>query len=91
MYHRLIPTRARTGRLSLITLSAAVMMSWTAPAEAQRRQGQRPPRELRSVRRVLGGVEMTAADSAVKAIVAVTSQVASATVGWPSRGFTRGN
>ena len=38
-------TLARTGRLFLITLSAAAMLSSTAAtADAQQRQGQRPPR-----------------------------------------------
>lgn len=61
-----IPAIARAGRFFLIALSAAVMATlMTVPADAQ----QRPPRDPRSVRRVLGGVEMTAADSAVKAIV----------------------
>jgi hypothetical protein len=69
MNDRSIPTRASTGRLSLVALTAVLMMSWTAPADAQQRQGQRPPRDPRSVRRVLGSVEMNAADSAVKAIV----------------------
>ena len=69
MPYRLIRTRARTGLMSLVTLLVAVMMSWTTPAAAQQPQGQRPPRNPRSVRNVLGGVEMTAADSAVKAIV----------------------
>lgn len=65
-----IPAIARSGRFFLIALSAAVMATlMTVPADAQQRQGQRPPRDPRSVRRVLGGVEMTAADSAVKAIV----------------------
>ena len=57
-------------RLILVLFSSAlVMLGWTASADAQQRQGQRPPRNPRSVRGVLGGVEMTAADSAVKAIV----------------------
>ncbi len=65
-----IPAIARSGRFFLIALSAAVTATlMTVPADAQQRQGQRPPRDPRSVRRVLGGVEMTAADSAVKAIV----------------------
>ena len=65
-----IPDFARAGRFFLIALSAAVMATLiTVPADAQRRQGGRPPLEPQGVRRVLGAVEMTAADSAVKAIV----------------------
>ena len=65
-----IPDFARAGRFFLIALSAAVMATLiTVPADAQRRQGGRPPLEPQGVRGVLGGVEMTAADSAVKAIV----------------------
>ncbi len=70
MQIRLSSTIARAGRLFLIASTFAVVFSWTAaPAAAQQRgqgQGQRP---ARSVRGVLGGVEMTAADSAVKMIV----------------------
>ncbi len=69
MQNRLISLLIHAGRLPLIALSAIVMLGWTASADAQERQGQRPPRNPRSVRGVLGGVEMTAADSAVKAIV----------------------
>ncbi len=69
MQNRLISLLIHGGRLPLIALSAIVMLGWTASADAQQRQGQRPPRDPRSVRGVLGGVEMTAADSAVKAIV----------------------
>ena len=65
-----IPAFARAGRFFLIPLSIAVTATlMTVPADAQQRQGQRPPRNPRSVRGVLGGVEMTAADSVVKAIV----------------------
>ena len=65
-----IPAFARAGRFFLIALSAAAMVTlMTVPADAQQPEGQRPPRNPRSVRRVLGDVEMTAADSAVKVIV----------------------
>ncbi len=64
------PTLARAARLCLIAVSFAVVLGWAAaPAAAQQRgqgQGERNPR---SVRGVLGGVELTAADSAVKMIV----------------------
>ncbi len=64
------PVLARSGRVLVFSLSAVMMLGWSAaPADAQQREGQRPPRNPRSVRGVLGGVEMTAADSAVKAIV----------------------
>ncbi len=66
----LIPVLARSGRVLVFSLSAVMILSWSAAtADAQQRQGQRPPLEPRGVRGVLGGVEMTAADSAVKAIV----------------------
>ncbi len=70
MQIRLSSTIARAGRLFLIASTFAVVLGWTAaPADAQqRRQGQRE-RNPRSVRGVLGGVELTAADSAVKMIV----------------------
>ncbi len=69
MQNRPISLIIHAGRLPLIALSALVLLGWTASADAQQREDQRPPRDPRSVRRVLGGVEMTAADSAVKAIV----------------------
>ena len=66
----LIPVLARSGRVFVFFLSAVMMLGWSAAtADAQQRQGQRPPLEPQGVRRVMGDVEMTAADSAVKAIV----------------------
>ncbi len=63
-------TIARAGRLFLIASTFAVVLGWTAaPATAQQRGQDQRERDPRSVQRVLGGVEMTAADNAVKMIV----------------------
>ena len=63
-------TIARAGRLFLIASTFAVVLGWTAaPATAQQRGQSQRERDPRSVQGVLGGVEMTAADSAVKMIV----------------------
>ncbi|MEE8115599.1 MAG: M20/M25/M40 family metallo-hydrolase, partial [Gemmatimonadales bacterium] len=63
-------TIARAGRLFLVASTFAFVLGWTAaPATAQQRGQGQGDRNPRSVRGVLGGVEMTAADSAVKMIV----------------------
>ena len=62
------PTIAHAARLCLIAVSFAVTLGAATAATAQQ-GGQQGERNPRSVRRVLGGVELTAADSAVKMIV----------------------
>ena len=53
------------GRLSLIALSVVVLAATTAPAVQNRGGGQQARPDDRRVRGVLGGLEMTAADTAV--------------------------
>ena len=65
MQARKSPILTGAARLCLIAVSVAVTLGGTATATSAQR-GERNPR---SVRRVLGDVEMTAADSAVKMIV----------------------
>ena len=65
MLSRLNIPFARAARLCLIAVSFAVTLSAATAASAQQQRERNP----RSVRRVLGGVELTAADSAVKMIV----------------------
>ena len=71
MQARKSPTLAHAARLCLIAVSFAVALCGTAPAASAQQGGQRQEgeRNPRSVQRVLGGVELTAADSAVKTIV----------------------
>ena len=70
MQIHLSATIARAGRLCLIAGSFAVVLGCTAASASTQQRGQdEGERNPRSVRRVLGDVEMTAADSAVKMIV----------------------
>jgi hypothetical protein len=55
--------------LSLIALSIAVLAAPTSLSGQDRGRGQQARPDDRRVNRVLGGVEMTAADSAIKAVV----------------------
>ena len=59
----------RIGRLSVIALSVALLAGPSALAAQDRGSGQRARPDDRRLNRVLGGLEMTTADSAVKAVV----------------------
>jgi len=64
------PTFARAASLCLIAVSFAVALGGRAtPTSAQQSDQGQEERTPRSVERVLGGVKLTAADSAVKMIV----------------------
>ena len=70
MQIHLSSTIARVGLLFLIASTFVVALGWiAAPATAQQRGAGQGERNPRSVRGVLGGVEMSAADSEVKMIV----------------------
>jgi len=70
MQMRWSSTIARAGLLLFIASTFAVALGWiAAPATAQQRGPGGGERNPRSVRGVLGGVEMSAADSEVKMIV----------------------
>jgi len=69
MSNRLYFSPTLWGRLSLIALSVAVLAATTAPAAQDRGRGQQARPDDRRVRGVLGGLEMTAADTAIKEVV----------------------
>ena len=60
---------ATIGRISVVVLSAAVLLGPAALSGQDRGSGQQARPDDRRLARILGGVEMTAADSAVKAVV----------------------
>jgi len=57
------------GRLAMLALSIAALVGPTALAGQDRGSGQQARPDDRRVNRVLGGVEMTAADSVIQAVV----------------------
>ena len=69
MQNRLSSSPARLGRLFVIAFSAAVLLAPPALSAQDRGSGQQARPDDRRLRRVLGGLEMTAADSAVKRVV----------------------
>ena len=60
---------ATIGRISVVVLSGAVLLGPAALSGQDRGSGQQARPDDRRLARILGGVEMTAADSAVKAVV----------------------
>ena len=69
MQNRLSSSSARLGRLFVIAFSAAVLLAPPALSAQDRGSGEQARPDDRRLRRVLGDLEMTAADSAVKAVV----------------------
>ena len=69
MQNRLSSLPARLGRLFVIAFSAAVLLAPPALSAQDRGSGEQARPDDRRLRRVLGDLEMTAADSAVKAVV----------------------
>jgi hypothetical protein len=69
MRHRLSSSPACLGRFFVIVFSVVVSVVPTLLSAQNRGSGQQARPDDRRVTRVLGGLEMTAADSAVKAVV----------------------
>ncbi len=69
MQNRLSSSSARLGRLFVIAFLAAVLSAPPALSAQDRGSGEQARPDDRRLRRVLGDLEMTAADSAVKAVV----------------------